>query len=126
MPRQSIGSPGPNVNRQKFEELVAHYRIEEQEKFSAAIADCMSIWANAWAALHQDKPVYAWDLDESTGKTTRHFVHQGHAIQALLAVEQKLCQVVELLRNPQAGAYRPFLETAHRRAGPDERFCCVG
>ena len=120
MPRQPIGSPGPNVDRQKFEELVAHYRIEEQEEFGAVIADCMSIWVNAWAALHQDKPVYAWDLDETTGRTTRHFVHQGHVIQALLEIEQKLREVVELLRNPQTGAYRPFLETAHRRAGPDE------
>ena len=38
----------------------------------------------------------------------------------MLAIEQKLREAVELLLNPQTGAYRPFLETAHRRAGPDE------
>ena len=62
----------------------------------------------------------AWIVDEQTGRTTRYFVHRGHALQALLEIEQKLREVVKLVRDPHTGAYRPFLETAHRRAGPDE------
>ena len=67
----------------------------------------------------------AWIIDEQTRRTTRHFIHRGHALQALLEVEQKLREVVELVRDPMR-SLTPFLDTAQRLAGPDEPTPALG
>jgi hypothetical protein len=115
-----MGAPGPNITPEKFEELSTRYGIRDRDEFSAVIAHCITVWLNAWYGLYQDSPAMAWIVDERTGKTTRHFVHRGHALQALLEIERELREVVLLLRNPHTGAYQAFFETAHRSAGPDE------
>jgi hypothetical protein len=120
MPRQPFGAPGPNVTPEEFDELVARHRIQDHAAFAEVINACMTIWANAWRDLHHDGTGYAWTVDETTGRTTRRYVHQGHAIETLGEIEGKLREVLRLLVDPRAGAYQPFFEVAHRRAGPDE------